>query len=174
MRFLAHSLSFLAIVLVMLGVRTGDLAAQTVRSGCIFEALSDGRQILRCQRNVTITVEQGARFSLADRDSDGNADALLLRYKAALVDSPAGSRFQVVTPQAIAAVRGTRWAVDVGSGKTAVFVERGRVGVQRTASSTGVVLGPGEGVDVDSSGGPLTVRTWGKPRVDALMARLGQ
>ena len=174
MRFLARSFAALAIGLVVIWGRTGDAAAQAVQGGCVFEAASDGRQILRCQRNVTITVERGARFSLADRDSDGNADALLLRNKAALVDSPPGSRFQVVTPQAIAAVRGTRWAVDGGSGKTAVCVERGRVGVQRAASSTGVVLGPGEGVDGDSGGGALTGRTWGRPRVDALMARLSQ
>jgi len=174
MRFLARPFAALAISLVVIWGGHGDAAAQSVQAGCVFEAASDGRQVLRCQRGVTITIERGARFSLADRDSDGNADALLLRNKAALVDAPPGSRFQVVTPQAIAAVRGTRWAVDVGSGKTAVFVERGRVGVQRTASSTGVVLGPGEGVDVDSGGGPLTVRTWGQARVDALMARLGQ
>lgn len=174
MRCLARSFGILAIGLVVLGGRAGDLAAQSVQSGCVFEASSDGRQILRCQRSVTITLERGARFSLADRDGDGNADALLLRNKAALVDSPAGSRFQVVTPQAIAAVRGTRWAVDAGSGKTAVFVERGRVGVQRTASSSGVVLRSGEGVDVEGSGGALAVRTWGAARVAALMARLGQ
>jgi hypothetical protein len=38
-----------------------------------------------------------------------------------------------------------------------------------------VQLGPGEGVDVDrGSTEPLTVKRWGQPRVDALMARLGQ
>ena len=174
MRHLARSFAILMIVLGALSALAGSAAAQTVQAGCVFEAAGDGRQILHCQRNVTITLERGARFSLADRDSDGNADALLLRYKAALVDSPPGSHFQVVTPQAIAAVRGTRWAVDVGSGKTAVFVERGRVGVQRTTGWAGVVLGPGEGVDVEAGGGPLTVRTWGAPRIAALMARLGQ
>ena len=33
--------------------------------------------------------------------------------------------FEVITPQAIAAVRGTTWAVDVAAGKTSVFVEKG-------------------------------------------------
>jgi hypothetical protein len=38
-----------------------------------------------------------------------------------------------------------------------------------------VQLGPGEGVDVDRGGAePLTVQRWSRPRVDALMARLGQ
>jgi hypothetical protein len=35
------------------------------------------------------------------------------------------------------------------------------------------VLGPGQGVDVEATG-PLNVKNWGQPRVDALMARLGQ
>jgi hypothetical protein len=60
-----------------------------------------------------------------------------------------------------------------------VFVANGRVGVtRRTARGRGVVLGPGEGVDVEATGPltvkTLTVKTWGQPRVDALMARLGQ
>jgi NH3-dependent NAD+ synthetase len=55
-----------------------------------------------------------------------------------------------------------------------VFVANGRVGVtRRAARGRGVVLGVGEGVDVEATG-PLTVKTWGQPRVDALMARLGQ
>jgi len=79
MRHLARSFAILMIVLGALSALAGSAAAQTVQAGCVFEAAGDGRQILHCQRNVTITLERGARFSLADRDSDGNADALLLR-----------------------------------------------------------------------------------------------
>jgi len=71
-------------------------------------------------------------------------------------------------------VRGTKWAVDVGQGKTSVFVVRGRVAVRRPAAGGGVLLGPGEGVDVDRGTGPLTVRRWPAERVSALLARLGQ
>ena len=37
------------------------------------------------------------------------------------------------TPQAIAAVRGTRWAVDMSDAKCAVFVVNGKVAVRRRA-----------------------------------------
>lgn len=99
-----------------------------------------------------------------------------LSSKALLVEvprKPGGNPFKVLTPQAIAAVRGTKWAVDVADAKTSVFVADGRVGVTRRSRGRGVVLGPGEGVDVEATG-PLSVKQWGKPRIDALMARLGQ
>jgi ferric-dicitrate binding protein FerR (iron transport regulator) len=135
------------------------------------------RQVLKCREGLTITMEDGARFTLKDRDRNGKADAVRLRRKALLLDAPAGSvpgGFAVVTPQAIAAVRGTKWVVDVGQGKTSVFVLRGRVAVQRPASTAGVVLAPGEGVDVEAGTEPLTVKRWPAKRVTALMARFGQ
>jgi hypothetical protein len=84
-----------------------------------------------------------------------------------------GNRFQVTTPQAIAAVRGTKWAVDAAGGKTSVFVVNGRVAIGRRTGSHSVTLGAGEGVDVEAMG-PLTVKRWPAARVSALMARLGQ
>ena len=100
-----------------------------------------------------------------------------LSSKALLLDvqvKSGGRKFQVNTPQAIAAVRGTRWAVDVAEGKTSVFVVHGRVRVgRRSPGDRQVVLGPGEGVDVEAAT-PLVVKRWAPARVSALMARLGQ
>jgi ferric-dicitrate binding protein FerR (iron transport regulator) len=79
----------------------------------------------------------------------------------------------VVTPQAIAAVRGTKWAVDAEGAKTSVFVVNGSVSVARPAGRGSVVLGAGDGVDVEPSG-ELIVKRWPPARVTALMARLGQ
>lgn len=153
-------------------------AAPARDAGCRLEPVAGtSRQILKCQEGLTIIVEHGARFTPVDRDRNGNADAIRLRRKALLLDAPAGSvpgGFAVVTPQAIAAVRGTKWAVDVGQGKTSVFVLRGRVAVNRPASSAGVVLAPGDGVDVEPGTGPLTVKRWPAKRVSALLARFGQ
>jgi ferric-dicitrate binding protein FerR (iron transport regulator) len=78
-----------------------------------------------------------------------------------------------MTPQAIAAVRGTKWAVDTTEGKSSVFVVNGRVSVARRAGANRVVLGPGEGVDVEATGA-LTVKRWPPARVAALLARLSQ
>lgn len=146
--------------------------------GCTLERVGGTSQtVLRCRDGLTITPEAGARYVLVDRNGDGNVDAVRLQRKALLVDAPgggSGAGFQVITPQAIAAVRGTRWAVDAAAGKTSVFVVRGRVSVQRPSASAAVVLGPGEGVDVEAGTAPLTVRRWPAARAAALLARLGQ
>jgi hypothetical protein len=158
---------------LLIGSATAQPAAN---AGCTGALSLAGTQTWRCDNGITIVAENGARFELKDANRDGRIDAVELSSKALLVDiprKPRGTPFKVLTPQAIAAVRGTRWAVDVADTKTAVFVADGRVGVTRRTGGRGVVLGPGEGVDVEATG-PLTVKTWGQPRVDALMARLGQ
>ncbi|KQT03530.1 MULTISPECIES: FecR domain-containing protein [Bradyrhizobium] len=158
---------------LLIGSATAQPAAN---AGCTATLSLAGTQTWRCDNGITIVAENGARFELKDANRDGRIDAVELSSKALLVDvprKPRGTPFKVLTPQAIAAVRGTRWAVDVADIKTAVFVADGRVGVTRRTGGRGVVLGPGEGVDVEATG-PLTVKTWGQPRVDALMARLGQ
>ena len=152
------------------------LAQPVTNAGCTSSASAAGTQAWRCDNGITIVAENGARFELKDANRDGHIDSIELSSKALLVEvpkKPGGNPFKVLTPQAIAAVRGTRWAVDVADAKTSVFVADGRVGVSRRARGRAVVLGPGEGVDVEATG-PLTVKTWGQPRVDALMARLGQ
>ncbi|WP_443216881.1 FecR domain-containing protein [Rhizobium sp. Root708] len=145
--------------------------------GCTMERVAGtSRQIMHCD-GATITAEGGARFNVIDRDRDGRPDAVSLRNKAVLVDVDSARRrggFEVVTPQAIAAVRGTRWAVDVKNGTTSVFVVRGRVAVGRPSSGARVVLSVGEGVDVTRGSDVLTVRRWPPARAAALLARLGQ
>src|SRR3569833_2325268 len=145
-------------------------------AGCTASPSTAGTQIWRCDNGITIVAENGARFELKDANRDGHIDSVELSSRALLVEvpkKPGGNPFKVLTPQAIAAVRGARWAVDVAEAKTSVFVANGRVGVTRRSRGRGVVLGPGEGVDVEATG-PLTVKAWGQPRVDALMRRLGQ
>lgn len=159
--------------LLLIGSATAQPAAN---AGCMASASAAATQIWRCDNGITIVAENGARFELKDANRDGHIDSVELSSKALLIEvpkRPGGNPFKVLTPQAIAAVRGTKWAVDVAEAKTSVFVADGRVGVSRRTRGRGVVLGPGEGVDVEATG-PLTVKTWGQPRIDALMARLGQ
>ncbi|ARO30247.1 FecR family protein [Rhizobium sp. NXC14] len=152
----------------------GAVLAQS--AGCAISRDGGARQTLSCPGGVKVTAEAGASFQLSDRNRDGSPDSASLRRKAILVDvdgSQHAGGFQVVTPQAIAAVRGTQWAVDVAGDKTSVLVVRGSVAVRRPAGEP-VVLSPGEGVDVSSGTEPLVVRRWPAPRVAALLARLGQ
>ena len=151
-------------------------AAQTSGSGCSTVSQTPAAQTLRCEGGITIVAENGARYSLKDRNHDGRIDQAELQSKAVLLDVPkqrGDKTFEVRTPQAIAAVRGTKWAVDAADDKTSVFVARGRVAVGRSGGGPGVVLGPGDGVDVEAAG-PLIVKRWPPARVAALMARLGQ
>ncbi|TPQ32548.1 hypothetical protein C2U70_21525 [Bradyrhizobium guangdongense] len=153
-----------------------EVSAQPATLGCTSSPSSNATQILRCDNGITIVAESGARFELKDNNRDGHIDSIELSSKALLVEvpkKPGGNRFKVLTPQAIAAVRGTKWAVDASDGKTAVFVADGRVAVSRRAGGKSVTLGVGEGVDVEGTGA-LVVKQWGAPRVTALMARLGQ
>ncbi|KAA0697462.1 hypothetical protein DTW90_18755 [Neorhizobium sp. P12A] len=155
-----------------------DALAQSAASCSLQPVNATTRLTLHCGRGISITAESGARFQFLDRNGDGQIDAASLDGKAIVLDVDSArvkGGFQVVTPQAIAAVRGTRWAVDVQSDKTAVLVLRGRVSVRRSDQRNGVVLGVGQGVDVQSgTSTPLTVKRWPTARVNALMARLGQ
>jgi hypothetical protein len=151
-------------------------AAQPANMGCSSENSTGTAQTLRCEGGVTIVAENGARYTLQDRGGKGRVDAVELNGKALLIEVPrklGGNKFQVITPQAIAAVRGTKWAVDAAEKKTSVFVVNGRVAVGRRTGSHSVTLGSGEGVDVEEAG-PLTVKRWPSTRVSALLARLGQ
>ena len=150
--------------------QSGDVKCQPVNTAAT-------AQTLRCDGGITITAENGAQYTLNDTNRDGRVDSVELGSQAILLEVPKvpkGKRFTVTTPQAIAAVRGTKWAVDTTAQKTSVFVVNGRVAVgRRSADRRSVVLGPGEGVDVEGTA-PLVVKRWPPARVAALMARLGQ
>ena len=155
-----------ALMCAALGISTSlsvDVAlAQPASMGCASTQSANNTQTLRCRGDVIIVAEDGAKFTLQSHSKSGDVDAVDLQGKAVLVDAPkqkARQRFQVITPQAIAAVRGTKWAVDVQQNRTSVLVLTGRVAVRRPAGGRQVQLGPGEGVDVDrGSTEPLTVK----------------
>lgn len=148
-------------------------AAAQVDSGCTRARVGGPpREVFRCANGLVIDVEAASRMGLAV-DDNGPRD-LTLERGAVYVEARPGARFQILTPVAIAAVRGTEFAVDAGADGTSVFVVEGRVRVtKRRLPGAAVELGPGEGVDVRRSE-PLVVRTWGAARVRALLARFGR
>ena len=165
-----------SIAIASLGLLAGPALAQQAILGCTSAPTAQGTQTLHCPTAITIVAESGAKFELGDRNRDGRVDSVELSNKALLLEvpkKPGRTRFNVVTPQAIAAVRGTKWAVDAEGAKTSVFVVNGRVNVARPGGRGSVVLGAGDGVDVEPSG-DLIVKRWPPARVTALMARLGQ
>ena len=152
-------------------------AAQPAPAGCSSNNPANAPQTLLCPGDLTIVAENGAKFTLQSLDKKGTLDSVNLQSKALLVDAPrqrGKRRFQVTTPQAIAAVRGTKWAIDAQETRTSVLVLRGQVAVRRPTGAGQVVLGPGDGVDVEPGTAALVIKRWPQPRIDALLARLGQ
>ncbi|WP_230530862.1 FecR domain-containing protein [Microvirga roseola] len=163
----------------LLGFLLAAFEAGAQAPACVLQpaAGAPARQILHCRDGLTIEAEAGANYTLLDSSGDGSPDSATLRSRALLIDVQDSVRrggFRVLTPQAIAAVRGTQWVVDVAGGRSSVFVVTGRVVVRRPPARTGVRLGPGEGVDVEAGTGPLTVRRWPAARANALLARFGR
>ena len=151
------------------GLVAGPAAAQSA-AGCKVTTLSDPpREVLRCGSGLKIEAEQGGQYRLLDQNK------LEVTSRAVLVDVPPGRRggFQVLTPHAIASVRGTLYAVDVKEGQSDVFVSRGKVGVENRSTRERVTLAPGDGSDV-IPGKPLDAHKWAAERVRKLMARFGR
>lgn len=133
------------------------------------------RTVLTCG-GITIEVEEGAAWDLIDHGRDGELDALRLGSGGALIDygTAPRRRFQILTPHAIASVRGTVWAVDVTPRQSSVFVVEGTVAVSRSDGGEAVQLQAGDGTDVAPGTAPLTVRRWAEARARALLARFGR
>lgn len=170
-------LAALAVFMFVIGVEAAQ--AQQNTGGCTVEQIGGtARRLLRCNNGLSVISEAGASYVVLDRNRDRNADSVRLNSGALLLEyNPAGQSqtpIEVIAPQAIAAVRGTKWAVDAQASRTSVFVVNGSVAVRRSSGANGVVLGAGEGVDVGAGTGPLEVKRWPAARVSALLARFGQ
>lgn len=153
----------------------GSLPA-AAQAGCTVTSLTDPpREILRCRGILTIEAEQAARYRLVADPQSGLPKAADVDARAVLIEIQPGRRggFQVLTPHAIASVRGTIYAVDVQNGRTSVFVVRGRVAVAQRDASRPVLLKAGEGVDV-VPGRALEVTAWARERAAGLLARFGR
>ena len=131
------------------------------------------RAVYECQNGLVFEVEAAA--ALRVHAPRGAAPAsMTLSDGGLLVGAPEPSRpLQILTPHAVASVRGTTFVVDVDPGGTGVFAVEGAVAVARPDGRDEVLLGPGEGVDV-APGDPLVVRSWPEERVAALLARFGR
>ena len=155
-------------------------------NGCVL--VPDGRnpseKILRCGSSLTIRSAPNTSYRLTNPDNRQpggvrlDSGALLIEF----TPNEGQRDFRILTPQAITAVRGTRWAVEVGRSQTSTLVLSGSVEVTRRNSRQGAapgaqesaVPGAGEGVDVAAGTGPIVVKRWAQTRIDALMARFGQ
>lgn len=134
-------------------------------------------KILRCGQGLAIRVAPSTVYRLITAPGSRQPTGARLDSGALMIEldrSKTKRNFQIQTPHAIAAVRGTTWAVEVKPAQTSTFVVAGAVAVTRANGSNAVVLNAGEGVDVPGGTGPLTVKVWSEDRARTLLGRFGQ
>src|SRR5271170_3999207 len=134
-------------------------------------------KILQCGETLTVRPAQGARYQPLFKKGDPlpvgirlNDGALLIEYH----PSSPNEKLQILTPLAIAAVRGTKWAMDVTRAQTSTLVLNGAVAVTNRRLNQFVVLTAGQGVDITPTDTSVVQKTWGEARVRALLSRFGE
>ncbi|MEJ8474241.1 FecR family protein [Roseibium sp. H3510] len=132
------------------------------------------RVVYQCAGGLVLEAEAAAALGIVSNGASGRPNTVELTKDGVLVEvEPGSGPFQILTPHAIAAVRGTVYAVDVTDNSTSVFVMRGEVVVSHSDGSEGVSLSPGFGVEV-FEGEPLIITRWPSVKVERLLARFGR
>jgi ferric-dicitrate binding protein FerR (iron transport regulator) len=134
-------------------------------------------KILRCGDTLTIRNAPQTRYRPTGQNGREAPTGVRLDSGAVMIEFTPSERqknFQIQTPHAIAAVRGTKWAVQVEGGQTSTLVLSGTVAVTSPRASRGALLHAGEGADVTATTRRIIVKRWPQKRVDALLARFGQ
>lgn len=132
---------------------------------------------LQCGETLTVRAAQGARYQPLYKKGDPLPVGLRLNDGALLIEfHPARpqEKFQILTPLAIAAVRGTKWAMEVTRARTSTLVLSGAVAVTNRRLNEYVVLTEGQGVDITPADTSMVQKTWGQARVRALLSRFGE
>jgi len=166
---------FAATFLVFSGV--GGVAQDTIpiADGCTSQHVTEpARIVYKCENGLIFEAEAAAQFEGLLKNENGVIDAVTVSGDAVLIELPTDNGpFQINTPHAIAAVRGTVYVVDVQPENTSVFVVRGVVAVSRKDGSQSVDLLAGDGV-VMADGEPVVVKQWGAKKVADLLARFAR
>jgi hypothetical protein len=134
-------------------------------------------KILQCGETLTVHPAQGARYRPLYKKGDPLPVGIRLDDGALLIEFHPASpqeKFQILTPLAIAAVRGTKWAMEVTSARTSTLVLAGAVAVTNRRLNEYVVLTQGQGVDITPADTTLVQKQWGEARVRALLSRFGE
>jgi ferric-dicitrate binding protein FerR (iron transport regulator) len=134
-------------------------------------------KILRCGDTLTIRNAPQSRYRPTGQHEQQAPTGVRLESGAVMIEFTPSERqknFQIQTPHAIAAVRGTQWAVQVERGQTSTLVLSGTVEVTSPRVRRAAMLHAGEGADVTAGTRDIMVKRWPQKRVDALLARFGQ
>lgn len=172
-KFVAIAALVLAIGLP--GALISQPASAQTPGGCIASEIGDPpRTVFQCAGGIVLEAEAATLLGIAATGDDQRPTGAEVTGKAVLIQvTPGSGPFQIRTPHAIAAVRGTEYVVDVTGDKTAVFVREGTVIVSRPDGADPVTLTKGLGADV-TPGQPFTAARWPDERVTELMSRFAR
>ncbi len=134
-------------------------------------------KILQCGQRLTVHPAHGTSYRPIYKTGRQLPAAIRLDSGALLIEFHPDSQqneFQILTPLAIAAVRGTKWAMEVSPKRTSTLVLQGAVAVTSRRLNQYVVLTEGQGVDISEGDTTLTQKQWGEARVRALLSRFGE
>jgi hypothetical protein len=177
----AGNSTFSALLVAVLIFASSLLDADAARAGGACTLVPNDRdpsaKILQCGQQLTVRPARGARFRPIYTKGQEPPSAIRLDDGAILIEyhpQMEKSEFQILTPLAIAAVRGTKWAMEVMKERNSTLVLNGAVAVTSRRLNEYVVLRDGEGVDITPSDTTMIQKRWGEARVRALMARFGE
>ncbi len=156
--------------------------AQVVRAagaGCalIPNERDPSEKILQCGQELTVRPAHGTRYRPVFKAGQQLPTAIQLNDGALLIEfHPSGqlNEFQILTPLAIAAVRGTKWAMEAAPARTSTLVLDGSVAVTNRRLNQYVVLTTGQGVDITPSDTSMVQKQWKEARIRALLSRFGE
>ena len=165
----------------LLKVGDGLQAGAEIRTG------ADSRVRLRCVDGSSLVLGDKSQLTLtsftAPTASQPRAAALWLEVGVLgqkVASGGPGSSWEVRTPSAVTAVRGTEFIVEVSAEQaTAVHVDKGEVAVESTVKTRGLVPRPPTKLDIKingtqcaASGGCTAASAWSAERVQAVQSRL--
>jgi ferric-dicitrate binding protein FerR (iron transport regulator) len=173
-----RSLSAALIAIALIG--SAVVGSEPALAGGACELVPNERnpteKTLQCGQELTVKPAAGTRYRPLYKKGEPlpvgiqlNDGALLIEYHPVRE-----SKFQILTPLAIAAVRGTKWAMEVSAKRTSTLVLQGSVAVTNRRLNQYVVLTEGQGVDVSEGDTAMVQKEWKQARVQALLARFGE
>src|SRR5947209_1119216 len=117
----------MALVVFVLATAMTASEPRAQPAGCTLvpDERNAAEKTLRCGDGLPIRAAPETRYQLTDQSAERPATSARLDSGALLIEFTPSERrrsFQILTPHAIAAVRGTRWAVEVTDERSSTLV----------------------------------------------------
>jgi hypothetical protein len=134
---------------------------------------ADGKALIQFDDSSLCAIGPGTELLLADLAAPRGGFLELVRGIVRLVLSPGARSAEtgVRSRAAVASVRSTEFVVDSTLDRAAVFVAKGSVQVTGRLTGASVLLGPGDGTDVELRKPPTPIHPWGEKRIREVMSR---